>query len=103
MTAFAISHVTFEDAGLLGSVLGERGVALRTCPAWDIPEAADEAALLILLGGPISVNDTSDFPFLTKEISLARARIAGGLPARCRRTGVRRPPPGGGRATGRAG
>jgi len=80
MTAFAISRVAFEDAGLLGSVLGERGVALRTCPAWDIPEAADKAALLILLGGPISVNDTSDFPFLTKEISLARARIAGGLP-----------------------
>jgi len=78
--AVAITHVAFEDAGLLAPVLAERGVALETHPAWEIPEAAAEAALVILLGGPISANDTADYPFLEREIALARERIAAGRP-----------------------
>jgi len=56
--AIAVTHVAFEDAGLIAPVLAERGVALQTHPAWTIPEAAAEAPLVILLGGPISANDT---------------------------------------------
>lgn len=80
MKALAVTHVAFEDAGLLGSVLAERNVAIQTCPAWDIPGPASEVDLLILLGGPISVNDTTDYPFLLHEIDLARTRLAAGKP-----------------------
>ncbi|MCT8331649.1 glutamine amidotransferase [Albidovulum sediminis] len=80
MTAIAITHVAFEDAGLLQPVLAERGIALRTCPAWAIPDEAEYADLVILLGGPISVNDAADYPFLRREIDLARTRIAMGRP-----------------------
>lgn len=78
--AVAITHVDFEDVGLLAPILAERGVALETHPAWAMPEAAAEAALVILLGGPISANDIADYPFLEHEIALARARIAAGRP-----------------------
>lgn len=78
--AIAITHIAFEDAGLIAPVLAERGVPLESHPAWDIPEAAAEAPLVILLGGPISANDTASHPFLDREIALARDRIAAGRP-----------------------
>jgi len=78
--AIALTHVAFEDAGLIAPVLAERGVALQTHPAWAIPEAAAEAPLVILLGGPISAGDTEAYPFLAHEIALARDRIAADRP-----------------------
>ena len=78
--AAAITHVAFEDAGLLAPILAERGLALETYPAWDMPDTVLEAPLLILLGGPISVNDTANYPFLEREIAIARSRLATGQP-----------------------
>jgi len=76
----AITHVACEDAGLVAPVLAERGIALGTHPAWAMPEAAAEAARVILLGGPITANNTADDPFPEHEIALARDRIAAGRP-----------------------
>lgn len=78
--AIALTHVAFEDAGLLAGVLAARGVGLATHPAWEIPGEAAEAPLVILLGGPISANDTAAYPFLKDEIALAERRMADGLP-----------------------
>lgn len=78
--AIAITHVPFEDAGLLAPRLGARGISVETRPAWEMPAAAAEAPLVILLGGPISANDTAAYPFLTAEIALAERRMADGLP-----------------------
>lgn len=80
MTACAIYHVPFEDLGLLSAVLTERAMSVEMHPAWDIPQSAAVAPLLVLLGGPMSVNDTDDYPFLEEEIALARVRLAAGLP-----------------------
>jgi GMP synthase (glutamine-hydrolysing) len=81
MHTVAIRHVAFEDLGILDPILRARGFVISYFDAWDLDEQrAQDADLLVFLGGPISVNDTGDYPFLTTEIALARTRI-----------GVRRP------------
>lgn len=81
MRAAVIRHVHFEDLGLLAPLLEARGFEIHIDEAWsaDVDAAAD-ADLVILLGGPISVNDTGDYPFLEQEIALAARRLANGRP-----------------------
>jgi GMP synthase (glutamine-hydrolysing) len=79
----AIRHVAFEDAGLIAPLLAERGFDLDTRDAGvDIlGEAAFiEPALLIILGGPIGVYETREYPFLHEEIAGLNARLARRLP-----------------------
>lgn len=75
--ASVIRHVHFEDLGLLEPLLEARGYEVEYNDAWNADfDAADKADLVVLLGGPISVNDTDDYPFLDSEIALAAARLA---------------------------
>ncbi len=75
-TVSAIRHVHFEDLGLLETVLRARGVEVCYHNAWDADlRGVVEADLLVILGGPISVNDTDAYPFLKDEIALATHRI----------------------------
>ncbi len=81
MNVIAIRHVAFEDLGLLEPLLMERGCDISYVDAWRLDRKAAEAAdLLVLLGGPISVNDESDYPFLAEEIAIARTRLAASMP-----------------------
>jgi GMP synthase (glutamine-hydrolysing) len=75
-TAVAIRHVMFEDVGSFAAPLAAAGYSLRYLEAGydDLAPAAD-ADLVIVLGGPISVNDTRHYPFLHDEIALLRARL----------------------------
>ena len=72
-TALAIRHVPFEDLGSFASVLRERGfaVAYRDAGLDDLG-ASDlvDADLLIVLGGPIGVYETREYPFLKGEIAV---------------------------------
>jgi GMP synthase (glutamine-hydrolysing) len=74
--AVAIRHVAFEDLGSLPRFLGAAGYAVSYLDAGSdgLDEAAD-ADLLIVLGGPISVNDEAIFPFLADELSIVRRRV----------------------------
>lgn len=81
--ALILKHVPFEDLGSLGDVLFERGFSLEVrdvCIAENL--AADEAMaeLLVVLGGPIGVYETTAYPFLEGEIALIRARLQRGAP-----------------------
>lgn len=79
--ASVIRHVHFEDLGLLEPLLEARGFDIEYYEAWETDvDAAADADLVVLLGGPISVNDAQDYPFLDKEIVLAEHRIAHGAP-----------------------
>jgi GMP synthase (glutamine-hydrolysing) len=74
--AFVVRHVHFEDLGLLAPLLAARGFEIEVHEAWNADfDAAADAGLVVLLGGPISVNDTRDYPFVDREIALARSRI----------------------------
>jgi GMP synthase (glutamine-hydrolysing) len=82
-TALAIRHVPFEDLGSFASVLRERGfaVAYRDAGLDDLgaPDLVD-ADLLIVLGGPIGVYETRDYPFLKGEIAVVERRLRSGRP-----------------------
>lgn len=76
--ALVLRHVAFENLGVLARILPDYGfvpvyheVGLGPLPSADI-EACD---LLIVLGGPIGVYETEDYPFLTAEIAAIGRRL----------------------------
>jgi GMP synthase (glutamine-hydrolysing) len=75
-TLLAVRHVHFEHLGALEPMFAAAGYAVKYLEApsanWAEQEPAD---LLVLLGGPISVNDVRDYPFLTPELSFVRAQL----------------------------
>lgn len=81
--ALVFTHVPFEDLGSLQPVLEQRGFAIQTV---DMPTArfplvsAQECDLLVVMGGPIGVYDSADYPFLTAEIDAIRQRLAARKP-----------------------
>ncbi|MGP8231217.1 MAG: glutamine amidotransferase [Methylovirgula sp.] len=82
-TAIAIRHVQFEDLGTLAPVLQSAGYSVTYADvdsgilaALD-PQAAD---LVIVLGGPLGVYQTGEYPFLFDEIRLLEARLAANRP-----------------------
>jgi GMP synthase (glutamine-hydrolysing) len=78
-TCLAVRHVTFEDLGLLGPLIAERGYDVRYHDAGldrfdaDMLVAPD---LLVILGGPIGVYECETYPFISDEIAALRARLA---------------------------
>ncbi len=81
--ARVITHVAFEDLGSFGQILRESGfeLAYLNAASDDLdavkPETDD---LLVVLGGPISVNDVGEYPFLETEIGLLKKRLAADRP-----------------------
>ena len=76
LRARVVVHVAFEDAGAFGPVLEERGYVLETLQA-GVDDLGDPLApdLLLVLGGPIGVNEEEDYPFLREELGLIRKRL----------------------------
>lgn len=80
-SAVTIFHVEFEGLGLLEAVLAAHDLKPERQAAWALdPQRIAEAKLLIVLGGPISVNDQARYPFLTQELELIRARLEADKP-----------------------
>lgn len=82
-TALAIRHVAFEDLGILGPLLTERGYSIRYLDAGiDLVDATALSSpdLVIVLGGPIGVYETVRYPFLIHERVAIAARLALGKP-----------------------
>ena len=81
MNVTAIRHVAFEDLGLLEPLLEKLGFEISYVDAWELDRhAAETADLVVFLGGPISVNDEIDYPFLHNEIELAKTRLTTAKP-----------------------
>jgi GMP synthase (glutamine-hydrolysing) len=82
-TALVIRHVHFEDLGVFAAPIADAGYAIRYLDVGldplSSPRDAD-ADLLVVLGAPIGVNDTADYPFLEVEIATLRARLQAGAP-----------------------
>jgi len=83
-----IRHLAFEDMASFTSVLQINGYQINYIEAADFALAPDDLALidalsddlLVVLGGPISVNDSSMFPFIEAEINLLKQRITADKP-----------------------
>jgi GMP synthase (glutamine-hydrolysing) len=80
-TLLALRHVHFEHLGALEPLLTEAGYVVRYVEAatahWSTLELPD---LLVVLGGPISVNDGADYPFLGPELALVQAQLTAQRP-----------------------
>jgi GMP synthase (glutamine-hydrolysing) len=77
-TAAVIRHIHFEDLGTFGAALLNASYAIRYVDIGrDAIVEADLVAadLLIVLGGPIGVYETAEYPFLEDELRLLRARL----------------------------
>lgn len=76
-----IQHAADEGSGLLGEIARERGIK---CVEVQLHETGEIPSLtsthLLFMGGPMSVNDEEEFPWLTQEKQLIREWIAGGRP-----------------------
>ncbi|HET6725699.1 MAG TPA: glutamine amidotransferase [Gammaproteobacteria bacterium] len=77
-TAAVIRHIAFENSGSFSPTLVDAGFELIHLDASlgriDV-KAAVEADLLLVLGGPIGVNDQNDFPVLRQELDAIAQRL----------------------------
>ena len=74
-------HVDFEGLGLIGAWLDRHHVS-PTKTAWHEPDpqapSLDDVDALIVMGGPMSVNDEAEHPWLAEEKTYLRQAIAAG-------------------------
>jgi GMP synthase (glutamine-hydrolysing) len=83
LKAVVFSHLPFEDLGSLEAELQRHGFVINlidvTTAHFPLP-VADSCDLLIVLGGPIGVYDSANYPFLVGEIDSIRRRLAARKP-----------------------
>ena len=82
-TVNVIRHLAFEDLASFTSVLQVHGYQINYIEAgYDDLSQIDALSdnLLIILGGPISVNDAAMFPFIESEIEILKQRIKADKP-----------------------
>lgn len=77
-----VQHLAFEDLGSFAQPLRDLGHEIRLVQAGvdDLGRAIDEAALLVVLGGPIGVYETDRYPFLVEELAALERRLAARRP-----------------------
>lgn len=78
MRAVCLQHVPFEGPGAFAASLAKRGVMLEHClvPKAGLPNDAGD--LLIVMGGPMSVNDPD--PWIAEETAFIRSALLAGQP-----------------------
>ncbi|MCX5721752.1 MAG: type 1 glutamine amidotransferase [Nitrospirae bacterium] len=78
MRAVCLQHVPFEGPGAFAAALTKRGSAIESClvPLQGLPQDAGD--LLIVMGGPMSVNDPQ--PWIAEETSFIRSALLAGKP-----------------------
>lgn len=79
----ALRHVPHEGLGLCESLLRNRGLVYSYVDLWEndaIRFRPDQLAGLIVLGGPMNVDETDRFPFLACELDWIRQGIDDRLP-----------------------
>lgn len=82
MKVLVFQHVPFEGLGLLEPLLLERQAEVEWC-RWYQGCAAPELSgidLLVVLGGPMGVNDQAECPWLVEEIDCVRRAQAQSIP-----------------------
>jgi GMP synthase (glutamine-hydrolysing) len=78
-----IRHLAFEDLASFSSILQVHGYQINYIEAGyhDLSQVdALSDNLLIILGGPISVNDAAMFPFINTEIEILKRRLKADKP-----------------------
>lgn len=81
--ALVITHVEHEGPGRLRRLLERRGYALEACEPYrgqELPGELEPSALVIVMGGPMGVEDRHEpaFAYLARELEFLRQRIDSG-------------------------
>jgi GMP synthase (glutamine-hydrolysing) len=81
-TVNVIQHLAFEDLGSLEDVFYQLGFRVRYFEAGvdDLSPALNYEGLTVILGGPIGVYETEDYPFLVDEIAGLKQRLKANKP-----------------------
>lgn len=82
MNAHILQHVPFEGPAWIGQWLLARGARLNYTRFWESAALPDPASLdlLVVMGGPMSVNDEAEFPWLVAEKRFIAEVVALGRP-----------------------
>ncbi|MDR1728852.1 MAG: type 1 glutamine amidotransferase [Acidobacteriota bacterium] len=78
-------HVPFEGPGSIAAWLDLRQAQVAytrffATPEPPLPDALADLGMLVVMGGPMSVNDEAEFPWLAAEKRFIRAAVAQGVP-----------------------
>jgi len=77
----AFQHTPSEPLGYFEHIFSEQGIPFDYTHLWDDePVSAGDANRLIFLGGPMSVNDEKDFPWIKDERELIRQAVRKRIP-----------------------
>lgn len=77
-----VQHVPYEGPGLIAELAVQRGLEIEVCRVYEsqpLPRAG-ELAGLVVMGGPMGVHDTVEYPHLSGELELIADAVAGGIP-----------------------
>ncbi len=82
MQAHYLKHVPFEGLGSIGGWLRSAGYEISCTKLYESASfpALEEIDFLVIMGGPMSVNDESDYPWLSAEKKFVRSVIDAGKP-----------------------
>src|SRR5215471_10230649 len=80
--ALVLQHIRCEPPGLFSGLLNERGVAIETIELDEGGELPDwrEVDLVLAMGGPMSVHDEDEHPWLAGEKRWIAAAVRAGVP-----------------------
>jgi GMP synthase-like glutamine amidotransferase len=84
MNIHIFQHVPFEGIGSMQSWFDRRGATVRWTRWFEAEPVRPDwrtTDLLVIMGGPMSVHDETDFPWLVEEKRLIAAYLALGRPA----------------------
>ena len=77
----AFQHTPSEPLGYFEQIFAEQNVAFEYARLWEgDPVSATGATHLVFLGGPMSVNDESELPWLKEEKELIRRAVKKRVP-----------------------
>jgi len=81
-TAHILQHVAFEGPGSIRTWLDQQGFRITTTHLYQDETLPDinQIDFLIIMGGPMSVNDEADYPWLAKEKQFIRRAVDMQLP-----------------------
>ena len=82
MKAHVLQHVSFEGLGGIGPWLTERKAAIGYTRFFDTATLPSPLGLdlIIIMGGPMSVNDEAELPWLRDEKHFIREAVQAGVP-----------------------
>jgi GMP synthase-like glutamine amidotransferase len=83
VNVLVLQHIACEPPGAFEDVLRDRGAELARIELDEgeaLPESLDGFAAVVVMGGPMSVNDVSEHPWLEGEKALIRAAVRRPLP-----------------------